>query len=88
MLIAKNDKVSMFTNMTVFKSLKYSCLKICNFDDVKVIDWIYTFSKIIFQPESNNHQTIMGNKKQTVGEKSKQTNSCKDNEITKTNEIK
>jgi hypothetical protein len=45
------------TNMTIFKSLEYSCLQICNVDDAKVIDWICTSSNLIFQPESNKHQT-------------------------------
>jgi len=53
------------TNMTIFKSLEYSCLWICNVDGAKVIviDWIFTFSKLIFQPESNKHRTKTGNKK-------------------------
>jgi len=47
------------TNMTIFKSLEYSCLRICNVDDPKfiVIDRISTCSKLIFQPESNKHRT-------------------------------
>jgi hypothetical protein len=53
------------TNMTMFKSLKYSCLRICNIDDAKVIviDRICTCSKLIFQRESNKHRTKTGNKK-------------------------
>ena len=55
------------TNMTIFKSLEYSCLQICNADDAKVnvIDRICTCSKLIFQPESNGksktHRTKTGN---------------------------
>jgi len=30
------------TNMTIFKSPKYWCFRICNIDDVKIIDWICT----------------------------------------------
>ena len=45
------------TNTTIFKSLEYSCLQLCNVDDVKVIDRICTCSKLIFQPESNKHST-------------------------------
>ena len=46
------------TNMTI-KSPEYSCLRICNVDDAKVIviDRICTCSKLIFQPESNKHRT-------------------------------
>lgn len=40
-------------NMIIFKSLEYSCLQICNIDNVKIIVWIYTWSKSIFQPKSN-----------------------------------
>jgi len=41
------------TNMTILKSPKYSCLRICNVDDAKVIviDRICTCSKLTFQPE-------------------------------------
>jgi len=53
------------TNITIFKSPEYSCLRICNFDDAKVIviDRICTCSKLIFQPESSKHRTTMGNQK-------------------------
>jgi len=51
------------TNMTIFKSLEYSCLRICNVDNVKVIDWICISSKLIFQPELNRHRTIDGKSK-------------------------
>ena len=37
------------------KPLKYSCFRISNVDDAKVIDWICIWSKLIFQPESNKH---------------------------------
>lgn len=38
MLIAKNDRVSMSTNMTIYKSPKYSCFRIYNVDNEKIID--------------------------------------------------
>jgi len=91
------------TNITIFKSLKYSCLRVYNVDDAKVIviDRICTCSKLIFQPESNKHRTKTENKKHTAlrreikntphknrNRKSKQTESFRDDEITKTNEIK
>jgi len=79
------------TNMTLFKSPEYSCIRICNVDDVKiiVIDRICTCSKLIFQPGSNKHRTKTGNKNTLhKDDKSKQTESCRDDEITKTNERK
>jgi len=56
------------TNMTILKSPEYSCLWICNVDDAKVIviDRISTCSKLIFQPESNQHRTKTGNQKHTA----------------------
>ncbi|KEH25253.1 cysteine protease, putative [Medicago truncatula] len=64
------------TNMTIFKSPKYSCLRICNFDDAKVIviDWVCTYSKLIFQPEPNKHCTKTGNKKHTAQRREIKTN--------------
>ena len=55
-------------NMTIFKSPEYSCLRICNVDDTKVIviDGICTCSKLIFQYESNKHRTKAGNQKHTA----------------------
>ena len=89
------------TNMTIFKFPKYSCLRICNVDDVKVIviDRICTCSKQIFQPKSNKHCTKTGNQKHTIlrrkikntphkDGKSKETESFRNDEITKTNERK
>jgi len=80
------------TNMTnILKSPEYSCLRICNVDDAKVIvtDRICTCSKLIFQPESNQHRTKTGNKNTPhKDEKSKQTESFRDDEITKTKERK
>ena len=77
--------------MTIVKSLEYSCLWICNVDDAKVIviDRIYTCSKLTFQPESNN-TALRREIKNTShkDEKSKQTKLFRDDEITKTNEIK
>ncbi|AES66618.1 cysteine protease, putative [Medicago truncatula] len=87
------------TNMTILKSLEYSCLQICNVDDAKVIDIdrICTCSKLIFQPESNKHRTKtenkkthrakMGNQKHTTQRREIKTNRVvRDDEITKTNE--
>ncbi|AES87715.1 SCF ubiquitin ligase, SKP1 component [Medicago truncatula] len=56
------------TNMTIFMSPEYSCLRICNVDDTKVIviDRISTQSKLIFQPESNKHRTKTGTQKHTT----------------------
>ena len=80
------------TNMTIFKSPEYSCLRICNVDDAKVIviDRICTCSKLIFQFESNKHRTMTREIKNTPHKdgKSKQTESFRDDEITKTNERK
>jgi len=79
------------TDMTIFMSPEYSCLRICNVDDAKVIviDQIYTCSKLIFQPESNKHRTKTKIKNTPHKDgKSKQTESFKDDEITKTNERK
>ena len=79
------------TNMTIFKSLEYSCLRVCNVDDAKVIviDRICTCSKLIFQPESNKHRTKTGNQKHTAQRREIKTNeSFRDDEITKTNERK
>ena len=78
------------TNMTILKSPKYSCLRICNVDDAKiiVIDRICTCSKIIFQPESNKHRTKTGNQKHTAQRRKIKTESFRDDEITKTNERK
>ena len=64
------------TNMTIFKFPKYSCFRICNVDDAKVIviDRICTCSKLIFQPESNKHHTKTENQnKQSHDEITKQT---------------
>ena len=80
------------TNMTILKSLKYSCLRICNIDDAKVIviDRIYTFSKLIFQPEYQINTALRREIKNAPHKdrKSKQTESFRDDEITKTNERK
>jgi len=51
------------TNMTVLKSPEYSSFRICNVDDAKVIDQICTYSKLVFQPESNKHRTKTGKTK-------------------------
>ncbi|AES87107.1 cysteine protease, putative [Medicago truncatula] len=64
------------TNMTIFKSLESSCLRIYNIDDAKVIviDRICSCSKLIFQPESNKHCTKTGNKKHTAQRREIKTN--------------
>ena len=64
------------TNMTIFMSPKYSCFRICNVDDAKiiVIDRICTCSKLIFQPESNKHRTKTGNQKHTAQRREIKTN--------------
>ena len=66
------------TNMTIFKSPKYSCFWICNVDDVKVIviviDRICSCSKLIFQPESNKHCTKTENQKHTAQRREIKTN--------------
>jgi len=56
------------TNMIIFMSPEYSCIRICNVDDAKiiVIDRICTYSKLIFQPEANKHHTKTENKKHTL----------------------
>ena len=70
------------TNMTIFKYPEY------NVDDVKVIDRICSCSKLIFQPESNKYRTKTGNQKHTAQRRKIKTKSCRDGEITKTNERK
>ena len=81
------------TNMTILKSLKYSCLRICNVDGAKVIviDRICTFSKLIFQPEYQIINTALKREIKNAPHKdgkSKQTELFRDDEITKTNERK
>ena len=60
--------------MTIFKSSEYSCIQICNVDDVKVIDRICTCSKQIFQPKSNKHHTKKENQKHTIQRQEIKTN--------------
>ncbi|AES93704.1 cysteine protease, putative [Medicago truncatula] len=77
------------TNMTIFKSPKYSCLQTCNVDDTKVIviARICTCSKLIFQPESNKHRTKTGSQThRTKNGKSKHTEWFRDDKIANTNE--
>ena len=79
------------TNMTIFMSPEYSCLRIYNVDDtnVIVIDRICTCSELIFQPESNKHRTKTENQKHIAQRREIKTNeSFKDDKITKTNERK
>ncbi|AES79648.1 cysteine protease, putative [Medicago truncatula] len=70
------------TNMTIFMSPGYSCLRICNVDDAKVIviDRICTCSKLIFQPESNEPRTKTENQnKQSRSETMKSQKQTKEN---------
>jgi len=64
------------TNMTIFMSLEYPCLRICNVGDAKVIfiDRICTCSKLTFQPESNKHRTKKGNQKHPAQRREIKTN--------------
>ena len=64
------------TNMTILKSPEYSCLRICNFDDAKVIviDRICTYSKLTFQLESNKDRTKTENQKHTAQRREIKTN--------------
>jgi len=64
------------TNMTILKSPEYSCLRIYNVENAKVIviDRICTCSKLIFQPELNQHRTKTGNQKHTVQRREIKTN--------------
>jgi len=54
------------TKIIILKLAKYSCFHICCVDDAKVVDWIFPWSKLIFQPGSNKHNTEMGNQKHTA----------------------
>jgi len=40
------------TDMT--KVFRISCLRICNVDDVKVIEWIWIWSRLFFQQNQLN----------------------------------
>ncbi|KEH43504.1 hypothetical protein MTR_1g094285 [Medicago truncatula] len=60
--------------MTIVKSPEYSCLRICNIDDVNVIDLICTCSKLIFQSESNKHRTKTRNQKHPAQRREIKTN--------------
>ncbi|AES78868.1 cysteine protease, putative [Medicago truncatula] len=64
------------TDMTIFMSPEYSCLRICDVDDAKVIviDRICTCSKLIFQPELNKHRTKTENQKHTAQRREIKTN--------------
>jgi len=61
------------TNMIIFKSPEHSCLWICNVDDAKVIDRIWTCSKLIFQPNQIN-TTLKQEIKNTLHKDGKSTN--------------
>jgi len=64
------------TNIAILKSPEYSYIRICNFDDAKVIviDRICTCSKLTFQPESNKQRTKTGNQKYTAQRREIKTN--------------
>jgi len=64
----------MTTNITIFKSPKYSCFHICNIDDAKIIDGICTCSKLIFQHGSNKHPNKTKDKKNTAQRQEIKTN--------------
>ena len=64
----------MLKNMIIFKSVEYSCLWICNVDDVKIIDWLCTYSNLIFQHKSDKHCTKIENKKHTTKRREIKTN--------------
>jgi len=76
MLIAQNGKALMPTNIIILKSPEYSCIRICNVDDAKVIviDRICTCSKLIFQSESNKQRIKTKNKKHTAQRREIKTN--------------
>jgi len=56
------------TNMTIFMSPEYPCLRICN------VDQICTCSKLIFQLESNKHCIKTGNQKHNAQRRKINTN--------------
>jgi len=75
------------TNMNILKPPKYTYFWIWNVDNAKVIDWICTWSKLIFKSESNKYHTMMRNKKHTVQSWEIKINKIVLNdEITNTNE--
>ena len=75
--------------MTILKSSEYSCLRICNIDNAKVIDRICTCSKLVFQPESNKHRTKTGKQNYTAQRRKIKTNRVvQSDEVTKINERK
>ena len=75
------------THMTIFKSPEYSCLRIFNVNDTKVMDWICTGSKLIWQYEPNKYlnKTRKTNnaaqRRRTTQRHTKTTKSQKKNEI-------
>jgi len=60
--------------MIIFKFSEYLCLRICNVEDAKIIDWLYTCSNLIFQPEYNKHRTKTKHKKHTTQRRKIKTN--------------
>src|SRR4030042_4278404 len=73
--------------MTIFKSPEYACLRICNVDDAKVIDWICTGSKLIWQSEPNKYlnetrkTNNVAQRRRTKQRRTKTTKSRKKNKI-------
>jgi hypothetical protein len=68
--------------MIILKCPEYLCLRICSVDDTKVdVDWIYTRSKLILQPETNEHRTKKENK--IHRKKTRQQNTPHEDETTK-----
>jgi len=73
-------------NMTILKSSEYSCLRICNVDDVKVFDWIWLDQNCSFNlnqintvlrreikntPDKSGKSTQLTTKSQTYTKKTK-----------------
>ena len=60
--------------MTIFKSTEYIC--ICNVDNVKVIVWICTDSKLIWQSKLNKY--LSKTRKTNKVAQRRRTNQCRD----------
>ena len=73
--------------MTIFMSPEYPCLRICTIEDAKVIDWICTGSKLIWQSETNKYlnktrkTNNAAHRRRTTQRRTKTTKSEKKNEI-------
>jgi len=64
----------MLINMTIFKYLEYSCIRICNIDDDKVINWMCIFSKLTVQHKSNKQRSKTINQIHTAQRRKIKTN--------------